>query len=125
MILETRGPRCLALDIYLASTPEQRAQGLMFVEDLGEFEGMYFGYPEPMGLVMWMKNTVLPLDMVFIRDDLRIARIAANTTPFSLDRIESGEPVIGVLEVNGGFAARWGVTPGTRVLGAGRDVPPP
>lgn len=116
MVLETSGPRCLLLDVYLATTPEQRAQGLMFVEAMDEFEGMYFGYPAPIGIAMWMKNTPLPLDMIFIGEGRRVTRVEAQTTPYSTERIESGGPVMGVLEVRGGMAARWGVNPGTRIL---------
>lgn len=115
-VLETAGPRCLLLDVYFAHSPEQRAQGLMFVESLGEFEGMYFGYPSPVELSMWMKNTRVSLDMLFIRPDGTVATIARDTTPFSTARIGSGGPAIGVLEVNAGFAQRWRVAAGTRLL---------
>ena len=115
-VLETAGPRCLQVDVYLASTAEQRAQGLMFVESLPEFEGMYFGYNEPVEIAMWMKNTVLPLDMLFIREDSTVGHVARNTKPYSLERITSGGPVVGVLELNAGFARRWRVEPGTRLL---------
>jgi uncharacterized membrane protein (UPF0127 family) len=115
LVLETRGPRCLLIETYIASSQEQRAQGLMFIESMAEFEGMYFGYGEPVGIAMWMKNTLLALDMLFIRQDLTIASIARNTTPMSTERIESQEAVIGVLELNAGFAQRWGATVGTRV----------
>ncbi len=114
-VLETRGPRCLLIDVFFASTPLQRSQGLMFVESLGEFEGMYFGYDAPLELVMWMKNTVLPLDMLFIRPDGTVASIARDTEPFSTKRISSGGAVVGVLELNAGFARRWRVEPGTRL----------
>lgn len=113
-VLETAGPRCLLIDVFIASTPAQRTQGLMYVESLGEFEGMYFGYNTPLELIMWMKNTVLPLDMLFVRPDGAVASIARDTEPFSTKRISSGEPVAGVLELNAGFARRWRVEPGTR-----------
>jgi len=115
-VLETAGPRCLLLDLYIASTAAQRAQGLMFVEALPEFEGMYFGYDAPVELTMWMKNTVLPLDMLFIREDRTVGHIARNTQPFSTERITSGGAVVGVLELNADFARRWRVEPGTRLL---------
>jgi uncharacterized membrane protein (UPF0127 family) len=115
LVLETRGPRCLLIETYIASSQEQRAQGLMFIESMAEFEGMYFGYGEPVGIAMWMKNTLLALDMLFIRQDLTIASIARNTIPMSTERIESQEAVIGVLELNAGFAQRWGAAVGTRV----------
>ena len=115
LVLETSGPRCLLIEIYIASSQEQRAQGLMFIESMAEFEGMYFGYGEPVGIAMWMKNTPLALDMLFIRQDLRISSVASNTTPMSTERFESKEAVIGVLELNAGFARRWRAEAGTRV----------
>lgn len=115
LVLDTAGPRCLLVDTWFPVSPEQRAQGLMFVDSLGEFEGMYFGASAPAELVMWMKNTRLSLDMVFIRGDGTVASVAADTEPYSTRRIPSGGPVIGVLELNAGFARRWRVAPGTRV----------
>lgn len=115
-ILETSGPRCLLLDVLIASTPAQRSQGLMYVESMGEFEGMYFGYGTPQELVMWMKNTVLSLDMLFIGPEGTVAAIARETVPFSTTRISSGGPARGVLEVSSGFARRWQVAPGTRFV---------
>ena len=105
---------CHLLDIYLARTPEERAQGLMYIRELGEFEGMLFPTSEPAVVSMWMKNTYIPLDMLFIRANGTVAGIAASTTPFSESTISSGEPVTGVLELNGGFAARHGVRAGDR-----------
>jgi uncharacterized membrane protein (UPF0127 family) len=116
LMLVTGAARCLAIDTWFAVTPEQRSRGLMYVDQLGEFEGMYFGYPEPVVIVMWMKNTVLPLDMVFIGADGRVASIAADTTPWSEAQISSRRPATAVLELNAGFAARWGVGPGNRVM---------
>lgn len=115
-VLETAGPRCVLLDVYFARTPQQRAQGLMFVEALGEFEGMYFGGDSPVELSMWMQNTLVSLDMVFIRLDGTVGHIARNTQPLSTARITSGGPVRGVLEVHAGFANRWRVEPGTRLF---------
>lgn len=115
-VLETAGPRCLLLDLYVASTAEQRAQGLMYVEALPEFEGMYFGSSSPMEVIMWMKNTVLSLDMLFIREDSTIGHVVRDTQPLSTERISSSGPVVGVLELNAGFARRWHVESGTRLL---------
>lgn len=115
-LIETAGPRCLLVDVYIATTAEQRAQGLMFVESLPEFEGMYFGYNSPVEIIMWMKNTLLSLDMLFIREDNTVGRVARDTQPLSTERISSGEPVVGVLELNAGFARHWRVEPGTRLL---------
>lgn len=115
-VLETRGPRCLLLDVYFATTGEQRTRGLMFVEFLPKFSGMYFGYSAPAELTMWMKNTLLSLDMVFVRVDGTVSRILPDAVPLSTDLISSGGPVAGVLELNAGFARRWRVEPGTRLL---------
>ncbi|MEZ5564796.1 MAG: DUF192 domain-containing protein [Gammaproteobacteria bacterium] len=116
ILLETAGPRCLLIDVYLAHTRAQQAQGLMFVTSLPEFEGMYFDHESPVELAMWMKNTILPLDIVFVRDDGTIGHIARNTKPYSTTTISSGGPVVGVLELNAGFTRRWHVERGTRVL---------
>ncbi|UCG71643.1 MAG: DUF192 domain-containing protein [Chromatiales bacterium] len=116
LVLETSGDRCLRINVRFADTPERQSQGLMFIEQMDEFEGMYFRYAPPSEINMWMKNTYIPLDMVFVRADQRIARIAFNTTPFSETRISSGGPVSGVLELNGGFAGRWRLRAGNRVL---------
>ncbi len=105
---------CHLLDLYLALSPEQRAQGLMHVRELGEFEGMLFPSRQPAIVSMWMKNTYIPLDMLFIAADGRIVGIAAGTTPLSEDHITSPEPVTGVLELGGGFAARHRVQTGDR-----------
>ena len=109
LTLETGGIVCLGLETYVAVTPEQRMQGLMYIRNLDEFEGMYFDYPEPATIVMWMQNTYIPLDMIFIRSDGRIAGIEADTTPLSTERIRSPEDITAVLEVNAGFAGRWRV----------------
>jgi len=115
VILETRGPRCLLIDTYFAITAEQRRQGLMFVESLGEFEGMYFPSPVPVEVTMWMKNTLVPLDMLFIREDGEVGHIARDARPLSTDRISSQGAVVGVMELNAGFARRWRVDRGTRL----------
>ena len=107
---------CLLLNIYLAENSAQRAQGLMFIEQMDEMEGMLFTYPQPVGMTMWMKNTYIPLDMLFIRQDGSISNIAKNTTPLSTSRISSSEPVSMVLELNGGFTDRWLIQAGNRLL---------
>ena len=115
-IIESSGINCLALNIYLAETSTQRAQGLMFIEQMDEMEGMLFTYPEPVGMTMWMKNTYIALDMLFIRLDGSISNIARNTTPLSTSRISSSEPVPMVLELNAGFTERWLIQPDNRLL---------
>lgn len=114
-VIETRETRH-ALEIFLAITPAQRAQGLMFIRELGEFEGMLFSNREPAVARMWMKNTWLSLDMLFIGADGRIVRIVERTTPLAEQTISSEEPVMGVLELAAGFASRHGVMPGDRFV---------
>jgi uncharacterized membrane protein (UPF0127 family) len=93
-------------DIWLARTPEEQEQGLMFVRDLPENRGMLFLSEQPRVFNMWMKNTYIALDMVFIGKDGRIAKIAERTAPHSLATISSGGPVSAILEIKGGEAAR-------------------
>jgi uncharacterized membrane protein (UPF0127 family) len=95
--------------VEIAATPEQQEKGLMFRRLLDANGGMIFPYDPPREVAFWMKNTLIPLDIVFIRPDRSIARIAANATPRSLDPIWSGEPIDGVLEIRGGRAAELGI----------------
>ncbi|MGH6931507.1 MAG: DUF192 domain-containing protein [Dongiaceae bacterium] len=103
-------------DIELAVSAEQRAQGLMFRERLPADAGMLFVYAEDQTITMWTKNTLIPLDMIFIARDGRIVRIAERTVPGSLATVGSGEQARAVLEVNGGTAAHLGIQPGDRVI---------
>jgi uncharacterized membrane protein (UPF0127 family) len=107
-------------EVEIAATDETRRVGLMFRRSLGEQEGMLFLYEPPQLISMWMQNTYIPLDMIFIDADNRVHRIVERTEPFSTDVIESGGVVKGVLEVNAGTAARIGLKPGDRVS---YDVP--
>ncbi|MCH7508223.1 MAG: DUF192 domain-containing protein [Proteobacteria bacterium] len=114
--IETRAGRSLEFEAFLALSGEQQARGLMFVDELGERQGMLFVYQQSRNLSMWMKNTVLSLDMLFIRRDGTIARVEKATRPYALDRIVSGEPVLAVLELNAGVADKYGIRPGDRVI---------
>jgi uncharacterized membrane protein (UPF0127 family) len=100
--------------VEVARTPEQQERGLMFRRSLGADRGMIFPYDPPQVVAFWMKNTLIPLDMVFIRADGRIARIAT-ATPLSLEAVPSGEPVASVLEIRGGRATQLGIREGDRV----------
>jgi uncharacterized membrane protein (UPF0127 family) len=102
-------------DIWIAETPEQQQQGLMFVRDLPAARGMLFVANEPRVFSMWMKNTYSPLDMVFIAADGKISSIAANTTPHSLAIVSSKVAVGAILELKGGEAARRALHAGDRV----------
>ncbi|MEX1153405.1 DUF192 domain-containing protein [Parvibaculum sp.] len=101
--------------VELAVSHEEIRRGLMFRESLDENAGMLFFYAQCRIASFWMKNTLIPLDMIFIEADGRIARIAAMTEPLSIDIHESGVPVNGVLEIDGGRAAALGIGPGDYV----------
>ena len=103
-------------EIELALTPQQQAQGLMFRPSLAPDAGMLFVYRPARVVAMWMKNTQIPLDMLFIAEDGEIVKIAERTVPFSLASISSERAVRGVLEINGGVTDRLGIRPGDRVL---------
>jgi uncharacterized membrane protein (UPF0127 family) len=113
-IVTDTGPR--DFEVELAVTPDQRMQGLMFRRELAPDAGMLFDFgSDPDRASMWMKNTYIPLDMLFIRADGEIESIAERTVPHSLEPISSLGPVRYVLEVNGGTAARLGIRPGDRM----------
>ncbi len=101
--------------VELAVTPEQRARGLMFRQNLAADAGMLFDFGAPGKVAMWMKNTLISLDMIFIRSDGIIANISSDTVPMSLSPVPSNGPVRGVLELRAGTAARLGIRPGDRV----------
>ena len=101
--------------VELARTEAEQARGLMFRTELAPDRGMLFPYSPPQPVAFWMKDTLIPLDMIFIRADGRILRIAENTEPHSLAIISSGGPARGVLEVIAGTAQKYGIVPGDRV----------
>ncbi len=101
--------------VEVARTHEQQRTGLMNRARLAPNRGMIFSYDAPQPVGFWMQNTLIPLDIIFIRADRTIASIAANTVPLSLDLVRSGEPVTLVLEIPGGRAARLGIKAGDRV----------
>jgi hypothetical protein len=101
--------------VEVAATEEEQAYGLMNRTQLGPNEGMIFPMKPPRPASFWMKNTLIPLDMLFIRADGSIARIAANTVPHSLAPTGVSEPVAAVLEIPGGRSAELGITDAARV----------
>ena len=105
--------------VEVARTSDQQSQGLMFRTALAADEGMIFPFPNPRPASFWMHNTLIPLDMLFIRADGTIARLAANTTPQSDESIMSGEPVAAVLEIRGGRSAELGISEGDVVSWSG------
>ena len=98
--------------VEIADTDMTRERGLMFRQRLPEGHGMLFDFGEPRPVSMWMKNTYIPLDMLFIRTDGKIAYIAENTVPKSLDTIGITEPVLAVLELPAGTAKKKGIRTG-------------
>ncbi len=101
--------------VEIVSTPQDRAQGLQGRNQLDPDAGMLFDFGVALPVYMWMKNTFIALDIIFIAPDGRIVNIARGTTPESLAIIESAEPVRAGLEVPAGTAARLGIRPGDRV----------
>jgi hypothetical protein len=102
--------------IWIADNNERRARGLMFVTKLDADAGMLFIYDRPQSISMWMKNTKIPLDMLFVAANGRIMRVAEHTEPESLTTIESGSDVVGVVELNAGTAAKLHIKAGARVI---------
>jgi uncharacterized protein len=103
--------------VEVVANDEDRARGLMFRKELPEGRGMLFDFKQEQDVAFWMKNTYLPLDMIFIRADGTIRRIAANTEPLSERTVPAGGPVRYVLEVIGGTARKLGIEPGDKVTG--------
>jgi uncharacterized membrane protein (UPF0127 family) len=114
--IATPDARLHTLNIWIADTDARRARGLMFVEELDDDAGMLFVYPQPQPIAMWMKNTHIPLDMLFVRADGRVTRVVANTKPMSTATIQSPETVLAVIELKAGSAARMKIRPGAQVI---------
>ena len=114
-IVNDRG-ETLEFDVYLATTPEQQRRGLMFIRELPPRTGMLFVYDRDGYHSMWMKNTYIPLDMIFARGDGTVSSIIADTVPQTLDSQGSKEPVRYVLELNAGTARRLAIGTRSRLL---------
>ena len=104
--------------VEMATTDAERSRGLMHRRSLPAGHGMLFDFKQDQVIAMWMRNTYISLDMIFIRSDGTIARIAESTQPLSERIISSGVPVRAVLEVIAGTARRLGLAPGDRVAHA-------
>ncbi|HEY1430502.1 MAG TPA: DUF192 domain-containing protein [Stellaceae bacterium] len=113
-IISASGPH--RFKVELAETPAQMMQGLMFRTSLAPDAGMLFDYKEPTAATMWMRNTLIPLDMLFVDAQGRIVNIHQRAVPESLDLIAGAAPVRAVIELNGGTALRLGIEPGDRVV---------
>ncbi len=113
-VVTANGPRKFTVE--LATTPAQMEQGLMFRQSLAPDSGMLFDFKTPSPVSMWMKNTLIPLDMLFVDARGNIVNIHERAVPGSLNTINAAAPVRAVLELNGGTATRLGIKPGDRVL---------
>jgi uncharacterized membrane protein (UPF0127 family) len=107
-----------AFTVELATNDAERERGLMYRRELPEGHGMLFDFGQAMPVSFWMHNTYIPLDMIFIRGDGHILRIAENAEPKSDKLIPSGGPIRAVLEVIGGTAHKFGIAPEDHVTGA-------
>lgn len=116
LVISADSNACWLFDVYVASTRAQQMRGLMHVRELPAFTGMIFVYPQADIRSMWMKNTYLPLDMLFIRGDGTVASVAAHTTPLSLASVSSSEPVNFVLELNAGMTAKLDIGTDSRII---------
>lgn len=116
LVVVTSKRACYKFDIYLALDYEQKRRGLMFVRELPEMTGMLFVYEQDDYHSMWMKNTFIPLDIVFARADGTISNIAKDTEPQSLKSIGSTEPVQYVLELNAGVTDKLGIDEDSRLI---------
>jgi uncharacterized membrane protein (UPF0127 family) len=113
------GGRTHDFTVEVAQTPEEQAQGLMFRRSLGPKAGMLFPFNPARPASFWMKNTLIPLDLIFIGGDGRIERIGANAVPQSLEPVSSKGPVVAVLEIAGGRAAELGLKEGDQAIWTG------
>jgi hypothetical protein len=114
--IATPDARLHRFNVWIADDEARRNRGLMFVKHLNAGDGMLFIYPQPQVIGMWMKNTFIPLDMLFVTPDGKVTRVVENTEPQSLKTIESGGLVLGVVELAAGTAARLKIAPGAQVI---------
>jgi uncharacterized membrane protein (UPF0127 family) len=112
-LVTANGPVSIVIEV--AETEKEREVGLMNRNSMPADQGMLFDFKQTRLVTMWMKNTYIPLDMVFMDEAGTVTHIAANAQPLSLDTISSRGPVRYVLELNGGAAARYGLKPGDRL----------
>jgi len=115
VIIATRQGREISFEVEIADTPAKRELGLQYRRELAADRGMIFLFPHEAEQTFWMKNTPIPLDMIFINSDHRIVGIAEQAVPFSLDPRSVGRSSRFVLEVNGGLSKRYGIQAGDSV----------
>ncbi|XBQ15708.1 MAG: DUF192 domain-containing protein [Oceanicaulis sp.] len=112
LVIETGEGETVTLTVELAETPEARQRGMMWREELAADAGMLFDFQVEQPVSIWMANTPLPLDLIYIRADGTIAKVAVGAVPFSRRSISSDVPVLAVLEINGGRSVELGIDPG-------------
>jgi uncharacterized protein len=117
--IHTAAGHTVKFSIWTADQPSRQEQGLMFVREMDDHAGMLFVFPVSQRISMWMKNTYISLDMLFLDTQGRIDYIAARTKPLTLDLIEAPRPVTAVLELKGGITERLGIHIGDTVLAQG------
>lgn len=111
--LKTPQGATMRFSVEIADSPEERARGLMFRDHLPRSSGMLFLFDRPEVASFWMKNTRIPLDMIFSGPDGRVKTVHANAVPGDLTPIPGGDGILSVLEINGGLAGRLGIVPGS------------
>lgn len=116
LAIRTASGKVVNFKIWTADTPRRDAQGLMFVREMDDHAGMLFLFAGDQRVSMWMKNTYIPLDMLFVARNGRINTIVARTTPFSLDVISAPDPARAVLELKGGAAEQMGIKAGDMLV---------
>ena len=121
--VETRGARRHVFEAWRADTPATRAQGLMFVREMRGDQAMIFLYEPAQWVGMWMKNTLIPLDMLFVDDGGCVVTVHERAEPGSLETIASDVPVVLVVELAGGTARSLGIARGDRVVRPGAGWP--
>ncbi|MCB9991796.1 MAG: DUF192 domain-containing protein [Rhodospirillales bacterium] len=115
LVIETPGGEKHKFHVEIAATPDTMTRGLMYRSSMAEDHGMYFMFPTVKDRNFWMKNTLIPLDIIYIREDGIINHIHENAVPLDETPIPSKGPVQNVLEINGGMAAKLGLKPGDKI----------
>lgn len=105
----------ITFNVELAISPQERARGLMFRESLPQRAGMLFVFDPPQPVVFWMKNTLIPLDIIFLNRSGAVVHVHHNAIPGDETPIEGGDSVFAVLEINAGLAEQYLITPGTQM----------
>ena len=115
-LIQVKTPSGTVIQAEIADTPQKRATGLMYSDHLKKDHGMMFFFDQAQEWTFWMKNTLIPLDMLFVDEYGCVVKVQRDARPGSLDTIQSGEPVVLVVELAGGTAKILGLTVGDRVV---------